>query len=569
MSIFEQAFRSPVPFFPKDPLHEGFRTYRTSEQQIELASKVARVLARRAGMTAYPGQAPYFYKRNGDEYVSFFSMTDTDLAFRITFSLEGDTQRIICIDVYKSPKPLDNPDFTISILDPNINIVQLVNEVGDKMLQGDISPEDFEATEGMMAESVYWVREKEKLKESAKKDAVIEFLKTQGGTYTDYIRWATANNKPMGSQTMFSNAKKVFDATGGQSPGTAAAGQPYTVTPAEDEEPLYAEEDADAFEDVVEDEAVQKFEEFEIMLREMAHDAPATWALFVYGSPGIGKTYSIKKVFKEEDQALKRTNQKVVTKTGAVAGSTGLLQLLYDNKKSVILVLDDNDKILRDQSAANYLKGALNTEIEDRHITYTRANLSALFAEEDEEEPPEIEDENGFEDDEFDMEESHKNYAHIFENDEGNTIFKTASKKVNLGKLNLQEAKPDEDGETIRDFYFRSRIIFVSNMLEVPPAVDDRCYSIDMVFDYDQITELIEKAMDNIDIPNVSHELKEEVIQFLRRNRWAIERKLGRQVVLTFRKFRNACVAWETATRHGLPKKRAKQWAMRQLRGAN
>lgn len=572
-SIFESAKNAATPFFTKRSLREGFSYKGDTPEQQELAEKVARVMARAAGLEAYPGSAPYWFERDGEQYISYFNLTsDDDVSFRVTFAIGGNSQRIVAIDRYKGVKSIDDPDVTISILDPNVNIVKMVELVGDKLLADNPEAEDFEEESGVVAEGrTYYGEQLQRLKESAKKDAVVEFLKNVGGGFSDYARWAATNNKPQVSQTMFSNAKKVFDATGGQSPAGQAQG--YTVGPANPEEPLYDEQDADVFEDDLSQEAVEKFEEFRIMLREMAYGSPATWALFVYGSPGIGKSHSVKKVFSDEQKALEKTKQKVVVKTGGIAGSTGLLQLLYDHKKGYILVLDDNDKILQDQTAANYLKGALNTEIEDRHVTYSRANFSALFAEDDDDDDDDDDLEMDFEDMEVggieDMDDDDLEESHLFVRD-GRAIFESATRRIDLGKVDaskLKEAK-DEDGESIKDFYFRSRMIFISNLMDVPPAVDDRCYSIDMVFDYEQIVELIEGVMDKIKIPKVDRELRIEVLDFLKRSRWGIEKKLGMPVTLTFRKFRNACIAWEAAARNGLPAKKQKKWAMKQLRGA-
>ncbi|MCA1800082.1 MAG: hypothetical protein LC650_02165 [Actinobacteria bacterium] len=783
------------------------------------------------------------------------------------------------IDLYKGIKELDDPDITLSILDPNINIVQLVDMVGGKFLNGEVQPDDFEEVDGMLAENATHAEKLTHLKEASKKEAVIKFLKTEGGGFSDYIRWATANNHEIGSQTMFSNAKKVFDAQGGVSPSSGTEANSYGISPAQPEEPLYDPEDEDVFEETMDGEAVEKFEELEVILRRMANGDENLWALFVYGSPGVGKSFSMKKVFEEEAAGLKRNNITVVTKTGGIAGSTGLLQLLYDHKKGYVLILDDNDKILSDQTAANYLKGALNTDIEDRHVTYSIADRSALFAQDDEEDEDyemDIEDDdieestrrrrrpvneifgNGMvppqsrdsewddvadvydEDDEYsdtvvspyqddydedlredtrartqyimhydrrtgvvkvykdpkgstttptavppknlrliaeydnvdwgpssvryktlkrfaqehggqelstggddstmqqylmaksptgdldeitsgDLEEARRREpadvtagdregtrraaprkrgttrratgrvsepadvtpadytddgwrssvtrkpersrstsydedmydedfyepadvtagdrgvyessdslgwsslarsahydregrrdpsrpddglgggffgtlrpedeeeeptiateddireafiggedVHIYENEEGNFLFETAKKTFRVSDVDTKalKEKRDKDGESIRDFYFRSRMIFISNLMEVPAAVDDRCYSVDMVFTYEQILELIQNAMQHIDIQGVDMELRMEVLNFLRRSRFAIERKLGREVQLTFRKFRNACISWQAASEEGLPIKRSKSWAMRQLKGA-
>jgi hypothetical protein len=81
-------------------------------------------------------------------------------------------------------------------------------------------------------------------------------------------------------------------------------------------------------------------------------------------------TTSVKRVLQNEGV----WDEKVVWKAGTIAGFTGLLQVLWENRKNKILVLDDCDNLLikKDQSVLNIFKAAMNTEQEDRTISYVR-----------------------------------------------------------------------------------------------------------------------------------------------------------------------------------------------------
>ena len=928
--IFETARSTKV----KQPLREAF-TYRGSEDLQRIANKVAAIIGRKFGRKAVAGHCPYYFSRDNEQYIAYFAPTDSDnVAFRINFRLDSErpSTRIASIDLYTSLKSIEEPDITLHITDPNMNIVQIIKQVDTKLLTArnlhavqNAGMDTLHTERGLEQSGVEfhqyekrtYAQEKRYLIEASKKSVIQSFLQAEGGSYADFVRWATAQGEPIGSAAFFQSVKRELDAHGG-APSSVQSGKGYEIRVPTEEEPLWAEEDAAAFEDIEENEAIEKFEELEVVLRKMANDDPNFNALFVYGSPGVGKeqphsakiltpagwttmgdikvgdvvntpdgttanvvnkfpqgvkpvfeitlrdgsktragadhlwrvqdskrtskaepfklmttadmidavqedsdgeffykdsagapyyrfrlpycspqeferseqlpidpytlglllgdggmssssatsftsidpelveafrqgilqidstaelkqyprapkadwklirvpkfnqivkdlelrgkrswekhipemykfatiedrvaliqglvdtdgyvakagatqfyttseqlandftdivrslggrchtrvvenktylspekgripcrdsysitfslpvelgaptrltrkkdryesrtrqnrtkqaivdiklvgqeesscimidhpdhlyitddfivthnTFSIKKVFQEEEATLQANDLKVEIKTGAIAGFTGLITLLFEHRDNYILVLDDNDEILKNRNGVNVLKGAMNTNIEDRRVQYTVPDRSGFAKDKDEEAVPAVIDDEVFDED---LEET----IHVRERG-GSYIFEKALRPTRVAE------NYSKDNETLKDFYFRSKIIFISNLLEIPSAIDDRCYSIDMVFTYEQIMEMVKNVMEFIDIEGVSLDIRMDVYEFLKRSKYAIEYKLGIPVQMTFRKFRNACLAWEGAVNGGLGVTKAKKLAYKQLKGS-
>lgn len=85
--------------------------------------------------------------------------------------------------------------------------------------------------------------------------------------------------------------------------------------------------------------------------------------LIVTGPPGIGKSYGIEQILDEANVLLKMsdTGAKVDVEKGS-ASAIGLYQMLYRySKPGSVLVLDDSDTILYDETSLNLLKAALDS----------------------------------------------------------------------------------------------------------------------------------------------------------------------------------------------------------------
>ena len=85
--------------------------------------------------------------------------------------------------------------------------------------------------------------------------------------------------------------------------------------------------------------------------------------MVVKGPPGVGKSFGVEQVLDEANVATKLTNgkEKYGMEKGA-ASAIGLYKLLYEYaEKGSVLVLDDCDTVLYDETSLNLLKAALDS----------------------------------------------------------------------------------------------------------------------------------------------------------------------------------------------------------------
>jgi hypothetical protein len=269
--------------------------------------------------------------------------------------VEVNGEDIIGISVWNKPGNLNKPDYHCRLkdIDPmgEIDIVALLMRGKQSLLGSD------------------------SLFEDAKTD-VEKFMGDIGGgaynkrltdLYVSYEQWAEIHAKKRLSNGYFFSLAKEWLIRNKQ--GKYADFEITKGTQGEKTEVNSGQEDE--FEkEVMENQIYYKAALLEHAVRRIAQDDPLINALFLCGSPGIGKSFTVKKVLQSEGI----WDDKVVWKSGSIAGFTGLLQVLWENRKKRILVLDDCDNLLvkKDQSSINILKAALNTEQEDRIISYVR-----------------------------------------------------------------------------------------------------------------------------------------------------------------------------------------------------
>lgn len=285
-------------------------------------------------------------------YYGFFSSG----AIRLDVNADGD---LVQAAIWNKPGDLNKPDQKIDVSFGDFS--SYVSEIA-------------RAISGMNAQLESLAMAESRLIEGARDD-VAEFLTKNpdaatmkgAAAYAQYMKWAQKSGRKEMSAVYFANNLRALKANGmipGVEPGAtrskAAAPEQTEVEP----------EEQDSFvKDVMENEIYYKAAMYESLLKRMAHDDPGVVSLFIYGSPGLGKTYTCKKIFRDEGV----WDTKVTYKSGSIAGFTGLLQLLWDNRKGKIIVLDDNDSLLVGNiAAANILKACLNSDPEDRVVSYTR-----------------------------------------------------------------------------------------------------------------------------------------------------------------------------------------------------
>lgn len=211
---------------------------------------------------------------------------------------------------------------------------------------------------------------------------------------------------------------------------------------------------------------IKKFKALEKYTRMIARKSPYLNSMIVFGQAGIGKTQTIKNILREE-------NADFVFKSGGIAGKTGLLQLLWDYRDNKILVLDDNDGILADKTAVNFLKAALQDQ--DRVVSYSKARSRAAR-------------ESVRRQEDLDLT--------AFEDDSG----------VDAEDIPI----PDE-------FVFNSKMIFISNLMEFPLAIKSRSVRIKIDMTFEQTMDLIKENLNNVykEYPEITLEMKQEVFEYV------------------------------------------------------
>lgn len=111
-------------------------------------------------------------------------------------------------------------------------------------------------------------------------------------------------------------------------------------------------------------------------------------SVMVFGSAGIGKTYSVMKTLSESGRVWYKTTEEESSMTESdmdalldqpnptlikISGSItqkGLYKLLFRHRKGDVLVFDDCDDVLKDKKMANILKAALDSGVEERVISW-------------------------------------------------------------------------------------------------------------------------------------------------------------------------------------------------------
>jgi len=212
----------------------------------------------------------------------------------------------------------------------------------------------------------------------------------------------------------------------------------------------------------IENEHLENFEFLEAeltLIKNSKHDKAK--GVIIYGTPGIGKSYLVNKILGPDPG--------FVLKSGAIAGMTGLLQVLYENRTDKILVLDDNDQILKNRNAVNILKASCETPY---RVTYTVRTESTQFME-DPTDPDEV--------------------------------------------LDLTTMGSDAGVGSYNNFVFESQLIIISNLYEVPGAIASRLTPFGFKLSTDQILDLIKTKLEAVE-PDIALNEKEYMLEWLRQN---------------------------------------------------
>lgn len=324
------------------------------DSEKSLIDELFRAIEKESNIHLHTSPVPLTIEDNNGRFKGFYAFYSSGAV-----RLESEEGEIVGAAVWVKPGDLNKPDFHMNLrsLDAHGEVDTIV-----KLMRGRgaalVPTEDF--------------KESTRIQEDAAED-VDAFFQSIGGyaydkklsdLYLSYEQWANVQDKKQLSKPYFVQLGKewlikhkkysTLEITKGNEERTE-------VNPAQEDTFL---------QDVLENQPYYKVKLAEHSLKRLAQDDPLINAIFIYGTPGMGKTTLVKNTLKEAGVWQK----KVVYKEGAIAGFTGLLQVLWENRRGRILVLDDNDNLLihPDQQTINILKSALKTESSGRVISYTR-----------------------------------------------------------------------------------------------------------------------------------------------------------------------------------------------------
>lgn len=184
-------------------------------------------------------------------------------------------------------------------------------------------------------------------------------------------------------------------------------------------------------------------------------------SLLVTGMPGIGKTYSVTQHLEAFGKHKNEPNGYVVFK--GTSSPFGLYRALYHHKDQIVL-FDDCDAVLKDDTASNILKAALDS-YDVREITWMSKSTF---------DPGEMSEEE------------------------------IASKIV-------------EEGKYPSKFEFKGQIIFISNIhkSKIEQAVISRSMTIDITLESQDVFRRMETVLNDIE-KDTPMKLKKEVLEYLK-----------------------------------------------------
>jgi hypothetical protein len=446
--------------------------------------KMCNILSKRSGMRLMPSPVPIAFESNGKSYEGIEVYIAGHPAKKIRFNiLKGDVANIASISYWEHG--LSKPTYEIDL--QGFSITQVVDEVAD-VLTG----EWFKyAKESVKHESAGNAEQRVAAFFTSDPRIIADLTRTKNvdATFVKFQRWCRQNNEREINASGFRYwANKYLRSTDLPASRSVPA---VSVRNAPDED--YVEDAPDEaalfMNGIVNNAMVHKFELLETAIKQICDPMSGVNGAFIYGTGGSGKTRTIMDLIKENG-AWERT----IFRTGAIQGFTGLVTLLFKNRRGKLVVLDDNDDILDNKKAINILKGALNMD-NPRQITYTQSEIKK----------PATATRRG-------------RGAHAASSgDAEEESVKREAIDLNQIGIDFDNDAGIAQAEMIDDFIFTSKMIFISNLTKMPQPLQDRCFEVEMNFSKDDMLKLIRMRMNALfkDVASCTAEDKEYVYDFM------------------------------------------------------
>jgi hypothetical protein len=309
---------------------------------------------------------------------------------------------------------------------------------------------------------------------------------------------------------------------------------------------------------------------------------------FIYGTGGVGKSYSIVKTVEDICAADPKLERWKILKGSTTAAA--LYHLLFKYRDGWVIIFDDNDGVLGDTNAINYLKAAMDPDqprfvskssirtLEDKQTDMARYLKEDIQFYEgrpvDEEEEDEEEEENLDEDDDgivdtretdddIDREMLRKKNLRTMRDEKYTYWIDHVDPAIDPAVVEEDEGEEGGGGfgkpKLPPEFQFASRIIFISNRPDLPQPLQDRTEPGEVKLTKAEILDRIESILDHLvdkepkllAMKDNGRAVKQEVLAYLRScvkaEEEGISDKGGETFVinapLTFRLFAR-CVAY-------------------------
>ena len=131
-----------------------------------------------------------------------------------------------------------------------------------------------------------------------------------------------------------------------------------------------------------------------------------------------------------------------------------------------------------------------------------------------------------------------------------------AVRQQNQDQKRTVERMPPEEESVPDEFQFDSKLIFISNLTDIPPTIDSRLsFAIQLNYNKEQALQMIESKLGELvpEYPDLTIDDKMEILNFMKKHKEVPER-------ISFRTFLHLAVIWKS----GDPNR--DQWALLQLR---
>lgn len=456
-------------------LREGFRL---GKSQI-VVQKIARILSRSTKKPVTVSTYANAYQTADDKIISYYGHYNHKNLLRFNFSVTSN-EELSSLDIWAPNNNRLKPTRTVSL--NGYNIVQVLDQISD-VLTGEFDEyltesvsrvrEDrlsvIDQTEAFLRENPSWV------------DAVNNGTIDYDAAAADFLafvktKYGSSKSRMKGSSFRW-NVRKAIE----QAPDLQKKVKPAQVPCIQMEDPtlvkktLILDKDlADLFEKVMKSGPAEAFDILENYVRKIGSMNRYINGCIAYGKPGTGKTFTT-------TQVLDEIGANYVMVKGGVGSAEDLLEVLYKYKDNLVIVFDDNDAVFNSENKINIMKIALDSNPNRKLGQGSAIRRSQSFPNPD------------------------------FDPDLEDTTDDTS----------VKETDPEFNGRyrrTIPPFFiFESKIIFLSNLQDFPPAILSRVANVEINFSKEEMLEYIKDKYHGTmrDNPDVEDADRDAVFDFL------------------------------------------------------